>query len=76
MKEKLEIDLSSISPVPLDLYSIDVNLTFYCEDIVGTLPTLRQFATLAVSKTLTRHQIFKEYISWEYPSQRHVRRNA
>ena len=71
--EKLEIDLSSISSVPLDLYSIDLNLTFYCEDIVGTLPTLRQFATLAISKTLTRQQVFKEYILREYPSRHRVR---
>ena len=72
----LEIDLPSISSVPLDLYSTDLNLTLYCKDIVGTIPTLRQFATLAISKTLIRHQVFKEYISREYPSQCRVRRNT
>jgi len=52
----------------LELYSVDFNLTFYCEDIVETISTLRQFTTLAVSKTLVRHQVFKEYLSREYPS--------
>ena len=31
----LEIDGKSISSVPLELYSVDLHLTLYCEDIVG-----------------------------------------
>ena len=63
----LEIDLPSISSVPLDLYSADLHLTLHYEDIVGTVPTLRQFASLAASKTLVRNQLFKEYLLREYP---------
>jgi len=37
-------------------------LTIYCDDIVGTVPSLRQFATLAVSQTLIRHQVIKNYL--------------
>ena len=51
----LEINLTSISPIPLDLYSANLNLTLYCEDIVGTVSVLRQFASLAVFKTLVRN---------------------
>ena len=46
---------SLLSAIPLELYSSNIHLTFYCDDILGTVPLLRQFATLAVSQTLVRH---------------------
>jgi hypothetical protein len=59
---------SSLSAIPLELYNSETNLTLYCEDILGTVPTLKQFASLAISQTLLRKQIFKEYLFREYPS--------
>ena len=43
------LTLSSLSAIPLELYSSDIHLTIYCDNIVGTVPSLRQFAALAVT---------------------------
>jgi len=40
-----------------------------CDNLVGTVSTLRQFAVLAVSQNLRRLQFYKKYLSWEYPIQ-------
>ncbi len=52
-----------LSFVPLELYHFDNHLTLYYDDIVGTILTLRQFTLLALSQTLLRLQIFKEYLA-------------
>ncbi len=61
------LTLSLLLAILLELYSSDIHLTIYCDDIVGTVPSLRQFATLAVSQTLIRHQVIKNYLIQEYP---------
>ena len=63
----ISLSLATLSPIPLELYSSDINLTFYCDNIVGTVPLLRQFATLAVTQTLVRYQVIQSYLIWEYP---------
>jgi len=60
------LTLSSLLAIPLELYSSDIHLTIYCDNIIGTVPSLRQFATLAVSQTLVRHQVIKNYLIREY----------
>ena len=61
--------IKPLSSIPSELYSFDLYLTLYCDDIVGTIPTLKQFAALEVSQTLRRLQFYKEYSLWEYPVQ-------
>jgi len=63
---------ASLFSIPLELYSLDQHLTLYCDNILGTVSTLRQFTTLALSQSLLRLQIFKEYLSQEYPIQQCV----
>jgi len=60
------LPLISLSSILSELYSSDLNLTLYYNDIVGTVPSLRHFATIAVSQILVRHQVIKNYLFWEY----------
>ena len=46
--------LTLISKEFQSLYSL---VTLYCDDIVETVPFLRQFAAIAVVQTLLRHQV-------------------
>ena len=64
----LHLPLLPLSTVPLELSSSDLELTIYCDDLVGTVPYLRHFAALVVSQTLVKHQIFKKYLFRTYPS--------
>jgi len=61
--------IEPLSSIPLELYSFDLHLTLYCDNIVETVSTLKQFAALEVSQTLRRLQFYKEYSLWEYPVQ-------
>ena len=56
-----------------NLYS---SLTLYCDDIIGTVPSLRQFAAAAVSQTLLRGQILKDYLTREYPVRKRMQRST
>jgi hypothetical protein len=49
-----------------DLNSLDNHQTFYCDDILGTVPSLRHLTTLVLSQSLVSLQIFKEYLLREY----------
>ena len=64
----LRLPLLPLSTIPLELSSSDLELTIYCDNLVGTVPYLRHFAALVVSQTLVKHQIFKEYLFRTYPS--------
>jgi hypothetical protein len=61
------LTLSALLAIPLELYSSDFHLTLYCDNIIGTVPVLRQFALLAVAQTLVRHQVIEDYLIWQYP---------
>jgi hypothetical protein len=58
---------NSISSIPLELYSSDLELTVYGDNIIGPMPSLRHFATLALAQGLVRLQLFKKYSFREYP---------
>ena len=58
---------NSISSIPLKIYSSDLELTVYYDDIIGPVPSLRHLATLALAQGLVRLQLFKEYLFREYP---------
>ena len=47
------------------LQSLYSYITVYYDDIVGTVPSLRQFAAVTVSHTLLRNQVFFSYLIWE-----------
>ena len=55
-----------------ELDSFYSSLTLYCDNIVGTVPSLRQFAAVAVLQTLFRGQILKDYLTREYPMRKRV----
>jgi len=38
-----------------ELQSLHSHIAIYCNNIVGTVPSLRQFATVIVSQTLLRN---------------------
>jgi hypothetical protein len=58
---------NSISSIPLEIYSSTLELTVYCDDIIGPVPSLKHLATLALAQGLVRLQLFKEYSFQEYP---------
>ena len=55
----------AVNPVPSnhltliseELQSLHSLVTLYCNDVVETVPSLRQFAAIAVVQTLLRHQV-------------------
>jgi hypothetical protein len=51
-----------LSAIPLELYSSDFHLTLNYDEILETMPALKQFASLAMSQALVRHQVIKEYL--------------
>ena len=60
------LTLSILLAISLKLYSSDFHLTLYYNDIIGTVPVLRQFASLTIVQTLVRHQVIKDYLIWQY----------
>jgi len=67
--------VSTLSPIPIELYSSDLNLTPYCDNI-ESVPSLRHLSTFVVSQTLVRNQINKDYLLQEYPVQKRMRQVA
>jgi hypothetical protein len=49
------LTLSALLAIPLELYSSNFHLTLYYNDILGTMPALKQFASLAVLQALVRY---------------------
>jgi hypothetical protein len=72
-KTRTVVDLpylpNSISSIPLKLYSSNLKLTVYYDNIIRPVPFLRHFTTLALAQGLVRLQLFKEYSLQEYPVQ-------
>jgi hypothetical protein len=60
------------SLISQELESFYSHSTLYCEDLVETVPSLRQFAAAAVLQQLFRNQILKDYFTREYPMRKHV----
>jgi hypothetical protein len=40
-----------------EVYNSSSNLSWYCDDIEGTVPSLRQFSLFVVTNTILRHQV-------------------
>ena len=64
------------SLISQELESFYSHLTLYCEDLVGTVPSLRQFAAAAVLQQLFRNQILKDYFIREYSMRKDVQHSA
>ena len=56
------VPLPQSSLISQELESFYSNLTFYYNDIVGTVPSLKQFAAAAALQHLLRSQILKDYL--------------
>ena len=59
-----------------EVYNSSSNLSWYCDNIEGTVPSLRQFSLLVVTNTILRHQVIQDHLSQEYPSQNWPQRVA
>jgi hypothetical protein len=70
------LSLAILSFIPLELYSSDFNLTFYCDNIVGTVPSLRHLATLAVTQALVRNQVTRNLLIQKYSVWQHIQHMA
>ncbi len=59
------IVLTTQLPLPStteEFYNSSSNLTLYCDDIQGTVPSLRQFSILIITNTLLRHQVIQDHL--------------
>jgi len=50
-----------------ELQGLHSLVTLYSDNIIETVPFLRQFASTAIVQTLLRHQVLQEYLSQQYP---------
>ena len=67
------------SPLSLgleDLYHSTFNWDIYCDNIVGSMPTLRYFAAIVTSNWTLRHQVIWDYLIREYLAWKHLCRTA
>ncbi len=50
------------SLLSLELQSLHSHIIIYCDDIVETVPSLRQFTAVTVFQTLLRNQVIWNYL--------------
>jgi hypothetical protein len=67
---------ASHSLLSTELQHLHSNITIYCDDLMGTVPSLKQFAARTVSQLLFRNQVIHNYLIWYHLAWRHPQRVA
>ena len=58
------LPIASHSLLSTELQHLYSNITIYFDDVVGTVPSLKQFAARTVSQLLFQNQVIHNYLIW------------